>query len=219
MSSENDPLSGRRPIKTRDTNFARYCAVKLGGMGVSPNVVSVASSVFALKGAILIHFGGEDFSAWYLWVGAAMCIQLRLLCNLLDGMIAVEGGKGTYNGDLFNEIPDRFSDVVLLVAAGYACVDQPLGAAVGWVAALAAILTAYIRTYGAALTGNHDFCGPMAKAHRMFFLTVVLLAIPFSGKLGPELLFFVLVLIGLGGMLTFWRRLMRLSNRMKSDAR
>ena len=44
---------------------------------------------------------------------AAGCIQLRLLCNLLDGLVALEGGRKGKAGDLFNEAPDRYADVVL----------------------------------------------------------------------------------------------------------
>jgi phosphatidylglycerophosphate synthase len=64
---------------------------------------------------------------------AAAGVQFRLLCNLLDGMVAVEVGRKTKGGEVFNELPDRASDVVLLVCAGYAS-----AAAVGpaWAAAL-----------------------------------------------------------------------------------
>ena len=43
---------------------------------------------------------------------AALCIQLRLVCNLLDGMVAVEHGKGSPSGPIWNELPDRFADVL-----------------------------------------------------------------------------------------------------------
>ena len=29
----------------------------------------------------------------------------RLLCNLLDGMVAVEGGKRSKSGELYNDVP------------------------------------------------------------------------------------------------------------------
>ncbi len=32
-------------------------------------------------------------------------IQLRLLCNMLDGMIAVDTNHRTKTGELYNEIP------------------------------------------------------------------------------------------------------------------
>ena len=49
-----------------------------------------------------------------------LCVQLRLLCNLLDGMVAVEGGRSSPVGALYNEVPDRVADSLLLVALGYA---------------------------------------------------------------------------------------------------
>ena len=38
---------------------------------------------------------------------AAAGIQLRLLCNLLDGMLAVEEGFKSKTGDIYNDLPDR----------------------------------------------------------------------------------------------------------------
>ena len=55
-----------------------------------------------------------------LLVGAAVLIQFRLLCNLFDGMVAVEGGLGTPSGILFNDFPDRIADPLILICAGYA---------------------------------------------------------------------------------------------------
>ena len=59
----------------------------------------------------------------WVWIGfvlAAVCVQLRLLCNLLDGMVAIEGGKQSPTGMLYNEFPDRVADSLFLVALGYA---------------------------------------------------------------------------------------------------
>ena len=69
------------------------------------------------------------FGGWALLVGpgwpvaylaAAAAMQLRLLCNMLDGMVAVEGRRSSPNGVLFNEVPDRFEDSIFIVAFGYA---------------------------------------------------------------------------------------------------
>jgi phosphatidylglycerophosphate synthase len=90
-----------------------------------------------------------------------------LLAIVLDGLMAVEGGKRTAVGFLYNEIPDRVDDTVLLVAAGYSS-GRP---ALGWLAAVLAVATAYIRALGGSLGFEQDFSGPMAKQHRMFTLT------------------------------------------------
>ena len=58
-------------------------------------------------------------------------MQLRLLCNMLDGMVAVEGGKGSRTGEIYNEVPDRIADPLLLVPAGYA-IGLPYGVELGW---------------------------------------------------------------------------------------
>jgi phosphatidylglycerophosphate synthase len=105
------------------------------------------------------------------WVGLVVCalgVQLRLLCNLLDGMVAIEGGKRSVLGQLYNEFPDRVADAVLLVALGYAAGAPWLG----WLAALLAAYTAYIRAFGASLGMPQDFRGPMAKPHRMAAMTL-----------------------------------------------
>ncbi len=77
--------------------------------------------VFAAAGAGLIVMGGPVG-----FVLGALCCQLRLICNLLDGLVAVEGGRGGADGAFWNEVPDRVSDILFLGAAGVAA-GQP-----GW---------------------------------------------------------------------------------------
>ena len=48
---------------------------------------------------------------------AGLCVQLRLVCNLLDGLVAVEHAKGSTAGPIWNELPDRFADVFFLAGA------------------------------------------------------------------------------------------------------
>ena len=104
-------------------------------------------------------------------IGAAICVQLRLLCNLFDGMVAVEGGMGEADGPFWNEFPDRVADGLILVGAGF-CVGSP---GLGWAAAAFAILTAYVRELGRANHLPSDFSGPMAKQHRMAVITLAAL--------------------------------------------
>src|SRR5687768_6993493 len=127
------PLA-RRELATRNRSWARTVAAWLAAHGVRPNAVSIASVVAA--GAAAAAF----VSGWPLVAAAA--IQLRLLCNMLDGMLAVEGGLKTKTGDIFNELPDRIADVLILVGAGYALRDLPNGPVLGWLAAVLALTTA-----------------------------------------------------------------------------
>lgn len=166
----------RRPLASRDARWARRLAAKLARSSITPNQISMVSVAFAALGAAAL----VDARPLAL-VGAAICVQLRLLCNLIDGMVAIEGGKQSPVGALYNEFPDRIADSLLLVALGYAA-QMPW---LGWLAALLAALTAYVRATGGALGLAQDFRGPMAKPHRMAVLTVACLVaaveIPWNG--------------------------------------
>ena len=166
-------IEARRPLKSRSTAWARWLAQRLAQTHITPNQISLASIGFALIGGLLLLRPDWPVAL----VFAAICTQLRLLCNLLDGMVAVEGGKGTPVGALYNEIPDRVADSLLLIGAGYG-LGLP---ALGWLAALLAALTAYVRALGGSLGLEQDFRGPQAKPHRMALLTVGCLAAAIEG--------------------------------------
>jgi phosphatidylglycerophosphate synthase len=157
----------RRPISTRSNRAAQAAAARLAGSGITPNQISVISIAFAALGCYFLL----QATAWG-YALAALCVQLRLLCNLFDGMVAMEGGKSTPVGALYNEFPDRVADALLLVPIGYLAGVEWLG----WLCALLATLTAYVRLMGGALQQPQSFRGPMAKQHRMAALTLACLA-------------------------------------------
>lgn len=111
-----------------------------------------------------------------LWLGGALLVQLRLLANMMDGMVAVGRGIASPVGELYNEVPDRVSDTAVLAGCGWAC-GQP---ALGLAAALMAIATAYVRVLGRASGAPSDFRGPMAKQQRMALITAVAVVCAFA---------------------------------------
>ncbi len=202
----------RRPLKSRQTAWAKMLAQILLAKKVHPNHVSIASVFFAsLASSFLILTGcGEPGVATMLfYLGAAACIQLRLLCNMLDGLLAVEGGLKTRLGDLYNEIPDRAADTMILVGAGYSISSFDFGIALGWAGALFAVLTAYLRLLGVSLGTKAYFNGPQAKPHRMALLTVgcILAAFLVSSKKDHHTIALSLTLIVIGSVATCIRRL------------
>lgn len=163
----------RRPIATRELGPSKWAAARLAAAGISPNAISVAGMIAALVGGgLLILTAEQPRLARPAWLLAALCAQLRLLANMFDGMVAVATGQTSAVGELYNEVPDRVSDVALLVGLGYAASSYP---ALGWAAAVAAVLTAYVRAMGKAAGTPNDFSGPMAKPQRMFLLTITAL--------------------------------------------
>lgn len=218
-------LDNRRPLKSRDTGWARAGAAWLARAGVTPDAVSAGAVVFGLVGGGLLAasgvLDGGDRVATLL--GGALCVQLRLVCNLMDGMVAVEHGRGGPLGPIWNELPDRIADGAFLVGAGYgaALAGVGWGEAAGWAAAVFAVLTAYIRELGRALGQPADFGGPMAKPQRMALLTAACLvaaAEPLWGWRG-ETLAIACGVIALGAALTAVLRTLRLARGLGAASR
>ena len=169
----------RRPISQREHGWAKALTRRLVRAGVTPNFISFTSIVFAalaglcFYGIALAHNGGDRV---LLCLGAALFCQLRLIANMMDGTVAVEGGKGGPDGPVWNELPDRFADIAILVGAGYGVAHLGLAdASLGWAAAVAAVMTAYVREVAKSAGAPADFTGPMAKPHRMFVMTMAAL--------------------------------------------
>jgi CDP-diacylglycerol--glycerol-3-phosphate 3-phosphatidyltransferase len=199
----------RRPIEARSANWAQKSAQFLARTNVTPNQISVASVFFAAAGAALLMLYPTPLGL----VGCALTIQARLICNLLDGMVAVEGGKKSPLGQIYNEFPDRIADSVLIVALGY-CIGIPV---LGWFGALAAALTAYVRVFGGSLGLAQDFRGPMAKQHRMFVLTLacVLGAAEQAFNATQIALVAASIVIAVGSVLTCYTRTQAIADQLQ----
>lgn len=215
-------IKERRPIATRDKAWAKNSARWLKQRGVTPNQISFASMVFALLAGAALLFAFACSSPWgraAVLLLAVLMIQGRLLCNLLDGMVAVEGGMAGPAGPVWNELPDRISDSLILLGAGYGLTLLPYGATLGWCAALLALMTAYLRLLGGVCGLEQQFLGPMAKQHRMALLCGgALLAMALPAERGQQLLWLCLMAINVGTALTCWRRGKRILQQLNSRA-
>jgi phosphatidylglycerophosphate synthase len=211
----------RRPIAARNLatfqTFASWLAPRL-----SANAVSLLGLACGLgAGAALAATACAPGRAW--WLVGAVLVQLRLLANLLDGMVAERAPQASRLGALYNEVPDRITDAAALVGLGYALGGD---ASLGWLAAILATLTNYVRALGASLTGRQHFVGPFAKQQRMAVVTLVALVgavapgwigQPLVGGLAAPAL--ALAVIAVGCALTAWRRLRLVAHDLDGGAR
>jgi len=202
----------RRPIGARSHPLSHRLAAFLARLGLSPNAISMMSMVFA-AGAGLCLAQTRAHDRWFWWLAAAVLIVLRLLANMLDGMVAVEFNRGSPLGELFNEAPDRFSDALIFIGAGFAAGSSPH---LGYLAALLAVLTAYIRTLGNQMGVHHLFIGPCAKAQRMWALVALLIYRGLAPWQPPHLLAWGLGVISLCTLLTIFRRLQKIIREVQA---
>ncbi len=216
---ETDAPVDRRPLASRSTRWAVSLSQHLAATAITPNQISYCSIVAAVLALLLLMATSQlDSSGWIslcLLLAAVMC-QLRLLCNLMDGMVAIEAGKQTRDGAVWNELPDRIADVLFLVGAGMAAGFISLG----WAAAALAVSTAYVRELGKGIDGVVDFAGPMAKPHRMALLTLALLLAAIVNLFAEPLLYqqileWTLWLLCAGCLATLYRRSSALLQRLQ----
>jgi phosphatidylglycerophosphate synthase len=222
MSKAYEPTD-RRPIASRDRRVWQNVAAFLAARQVSPNSISMAGMAAGITAGFLFaatRFAENGWLQRAFWFAAALGIQLRLLANMLDGMVALASQRASPLGELYNEFPDRVSDAAITIGAGYAVGGLP---SLGYIAACIAILTAYVRAVGKAAGASNLFVGPMAKEHRMFVLTLagLLMAVlpaewqPAWGERQAGLASIGLGLIIVGGLVTVVRRLALIVGHLK----
>ncbi len=198
--------------------MSKRIASSLVRTGLTPNTISVLGMLAGIAGGFAFAY---THSSLYWFLAGAILVQLRLLANMFDGMVAIESGQCSSVGELYNELPDRVSDAAICIGLGYAVGGHEI---LGYLAALAAMSTAYVRAMLVSAGAPNDFCGPMAKPQRMFLITLFaaycLLAPaeyqPVHEVLGgpPGL---CLLIIAIGSLATSIRRVCRGARALRSS--
>jgi phosphatidylglycerophosphate synthase len=160
---EYQPTS-RRPIAQLFRRTATFPVQWCVRLGIHPNLVSYSSVVAALAAGLCFWQAGAMPA---LLIAAVAFCYVRLWLNMLDGMVALASGKASLIGEIVNELPDRFSDVIIFVAVAHSGLCEVIA---GYWAAIAALLTAYVGTMGQAVGVQREFSGLMAKPWRMVAL-------------------------------------------------
>lgn len=208
----------RRPLKSRQWGVFQRLAARLAATGVSPNALSLSSIVMGVIAGIAFAataWTDTEVLRRFAWLLGAVGVQLRLCANLLDGLVAVEGGKGSAVGELYNEAPDRIADAAILVGLGYAHGGDPM---LGAIASIVAVFVAYVRALGASTGVGQVFLGPMAKPQRMALVTALAVFCAATPLYWRDNWFrefgavdAALLVIIIGGLLTAMRRLQRIA--------
>lgn len=159
------PLADSALLPARRVNRIRQLAGLLARWRVSANQLAALSVLFAAAGAGLMQL-----SPWWL-LGAALCVQLRYLSQLLAALLATEFERRTPATRLYQELANHLADPLLLVAAGYAA-GLP---ALGWFGALAVTLAAFVRVIGGMYRLAPGAPNLLPRQQRMHVLTMACL--------------------------------------------
>ncbi|HUO51794.1 MAG TPA: hypothetical protein VMT93_04685 [Gemmatimonadaceae bacterium] len=162
----------RRILTARETWWAVGLTRTLQRWGVRPLVMALLAALFAMLAGIAFYnvpYSGRP-EVW--WAAGALGIQIRLLFELLGGMLMVTGMARSRLDAFFAEGLATFSDAVVLVGVGYSVdIFLPGGADLGWCAALLAVFCEYVRVIGGSLGLPQLFTGPFGRQPRMYVIT------------------------------------------------
>jgi len=210
----------RRPIATRDRKWAQDTTAWLASRNISPDAISIAGMCACIIGGVAVGLTSiGDYRI--LWLIGALGAQLRLTANMLDGMVAIASSRTSKAGELYNEVPDRISDAAVFIGAGFAWGGN---LTLGYVATILAIFTAYVRAAGKIAGAPNEFCGPMAKQHRMLVITLICVYAAITPRSWQMITFnnsqiglmtLGLVVIVTGCVITVIRRVGRIADALK----
>jgi phosphatidylglycerophosphate synthase len=171
MNESSAKTIDRRPVATRNRKWAQSATTWLASRNVSQNAISIAGMCACIVSSLAQALSSFEYNRVF-WLIAALRAQLRLTANMLDGMVALASGRDSKVGELYNQVPDRVSDAAVLIGAGY-----PWGGnvALGYIATIPGIFSAYVRAAGRIAGAPNEFAGPVAKQHRTLVITIACL--------------------------------------------
>ncbi|PYL48445.1 MAG: CDP-alcohol phosphatidyltransferase family protein [Verrucomicrobia bacterium] len=206
-------IGDRRPLASRGWKISEKVARWLARRGATPNTISILGMICGILAGTMFALTSGATYPWFLWIFGAVFVQLRLLANLYDGMVAVLRETASPVGELFNEVPDRVSDAATLIGFGYATGSDSV---LGFVAIIFAIFLAYLRAQGKVAGAHQEFCGPMAKQHRMATVTIAaIVCAVVPGASDWQIPMFALWVIIAGCIVTIIRRLQRITTTLR----
>lgn len=184
--------------------FVAFCRRKR----IHPDVFTYSALVLSFVAAFAFLRAGAH-RAW-LWL-VPPCVLVRLLLNLMDGLVARELGLADAWGEVKNEFGDRIADVAIFLGLGFGgYVDTRLAAL-----ALALILcVSYLGPLAKAIGSQRVYGGIFGKGDRMISLAAFTLYPLFSGNLASY--DWYLAFAGLAAAVTVVQRLRRIHGYAQS---
>lgn len=137
--------------------------------GVDPDAISYAAVAVALCTGISIYFSGRYP---VLLLAAIVLTFLRMTLNTLDGVIAITIGKSSLQGEIVNALPDRYSDIFVMLGIAF---SPYCNIYVGAVAAVSVLLVSYTGMLGKAIGVNWQHEGPLGKVERLILIMIACL--------------------------------------------
>lgn len=180
----------------------------LARAGVTPNVLSVVSLLFAFAAALALAFASGSRAVPLLAVAAAL-IGVNAILDVADGRLARLTGAESRRGDYLDHVIDRYADAAILLGLTF---NPDVDWRWGVLALVGTFLTSYMGTQAQALGLPREYRGFLGRADRLILLIAIpmleagRLALGFALPLDATLLNLVLAWFAIAGNATAIQR-------------
>jgi phosphatidylglycerophosphate synthase/flavodoxin len=179
---------------------------------ITPDGLSYLATVITIVVAFFYYFALQN-PTFLLW--AIALIVVRMALNKIDGDIAFQKATLSMKGKIMNAVPDRYSDMILIIGIGLSSMCRPIFSLLG-IATVA--LISYTGVLGKALGFDWQNQGPLGKVERLILImlfSLVQYILLVNGlqnlALGLTALEWGMVLLIVLGQLTVMNRLLGIS--------
>jgi CDP-diacylglycerol--glycerol-3-phosphate 3-phosphatidyltransferase len=199
-----------------DKNRERYLRIVepvgnlLARLSVHPNILSLAGLIFSILAGVTYSIGAFFWAGWI--------VVLAGTCDVLDGQIARQTGKGSQFGAFFDSTLDRFGEVFIFLGLAWYFSDKHQSA---WVVLLiiftisGSFMVSYTRARAEGL-GIDCKVGWMQRPERVTLLIIGSLVAPIP-IIGPSLIKITILLLAVLSNLTAIQRILYVRSEILKD--
>ena len=202
-----------RRVKQSYTTGARSLASRsvtsLARTGVTPNVLTATGVSLCLTAAVLVPFENHG-KLLFFWLAAGIFVVGSLL-DILDGALALVGGKTTPFGAFIDSTTDRVGEGAMLAAIAlvFARHGRDWAVVLAVAAVVGSFLVSYTRARAEAL-GLRGDVGLGSRAERVVLITAGLVFAPWGG------LPWAIVVLAATAWLTVVQRILHVRKQLSS---
>ena len=146
---------------------------------IDPDILGYLATVIALGTAFCYVYAPNKPE---LLIISIFLTLFRMTLNTIDGVIAIERGNLKLKGEIVNALPDRYSDIFILIGIGISSLCNPL---LGMLGMASMFLVSYTGMLSKAIGAQWQHHGPLGKVERLIFIMIfsVLEYLQLTGKI------------------------------------
>lgn len=174
---------------------------------IDPDILGYLATIVALGTAFCYVYAPNKPE---LLLISIVLTLFRMTLNTIDGVIAIERGNLRLKGEIVNALPDRYSDIFILIGISMSALCNPF---LGILGMSSMFLVSYTGMLSKAIGANWQHHGPLGKVERLILIMIfsVLEYLQLTGKISKlyNVTYFewLMVLFVVLGQLTVYNRL------------